>query len=83
MQALLKAVPRGSIIVLDLWSETVPVWTYTDSYYGTEFIWVCCCIKRMPLDLSYLTAEHAAQLWRAHWDVRASPTTCYLARKRT
>ena len=39
MQAVLHAVPLGGLIVLDLWSETVPVWSQTDAYYGTPFIW--------------------------------------------
>jgi alpha-N-acetylglucosaminidase len=39
MKALLHAVPHGKLLVLDLYSEDSPVWSRTDSYYGTPFIW--------------------------------------------
>ena len=37
--ALLTPVPLGRLIVLDLWSEVFPVWTWTDSFFNTYFIW--------------------------------------------
>lgn len=39
VQALLKAVPDDHMIILDLWSETNPVWNRTDAYYGKPWIW--------------------------------------------
>lgn len=39
MKALLTPIPSGRLLILDLWSEVVPVWFYTDSYFGTNFIW--------------------------------------------
>lgn len=39
IESLLHAVPHGKLIVLDLWSETVPVWNRTQNYFGTPFIW--------------------------------------------
>ncbi|HTI92482.1 MAG TPA: alpha-N-acetylglucosaminidase [Puia sp.] len=39
IQALLKAVPDDQMIVLDLYSESHPVWNRTNSYYGKPWIW--------------------------------------------
>jgi alpha-N-acetylglucosaminidase len=39
IQALLNAVPNDHMIILDLWSETNPVWNRTDAYYGKPWIW--------------------------------------------
>lgn len=39
IQALLNAVPDENMIILDLWSESHPVWNRTDAYYGKPWIW--------------------------------------------
>jgi len=39
IQALLKAVPDDQMIVLDLYSESHPVWNRTNAYYGKPWIW--------------------------------------------
>lgn len=39
INALFNAVPDKKIIVLDLWSETRPVWSRTNAYYGKPWIW--------------------------------------------
>ncbi|VDH90347.1 alpha-N-acetylglucosaminidase [Mytilus galloprovincialis] len=39
IRAMLTSVPKGRIVVLDLYSEVAPIYTYTDSYYGQPFIW--------------------------------------------
>lgn len=39
IQALLNAVPDNKMIILDLWSESHPVWNRTDAYYGKPWIW--------------------------------------------
>jgi len=39
IKALLNAVPNNKMIILDLWSETRPVWEQTDAYYGKPWIW--------------------------------------------
>lgn len=39
IQALLNAVPDSKMIILDLWSESHPVWNRTDAYYGKPWIW--------------------------------------------
>ena len=39
IQALLKAVPDDHMILLDLYSESHPVWNRTDAYYGKPWIW--------------------------------------------
>ena len=39
IKALLNAVPNDKMIILDLWSETNPVWNRTDAYYGKPWIW--------------------------------------------
>lgn len=39
IQALLLGVPIGRMIVLDLFAETEPVFSYTKSFYGQPFIW--------------------------------------------
>lgn len=39
IKALLHGVPIGRMIVLDLFAEADPVFTYTESFYGQPFIW--------------------------------------------
>ncbi|KAM9837215.1 alpha-N-acetylglucosaminidase [Aulostomus maculatus] len=39
IQALLHGVPLGRMIVLDLFAETEPIFSYTRSFYGQPFIW--------------------------------------------
>ena len=39
IKALFNAVPDKKMIVLDLWSETRPVWSRTNAYYGKPWIW--------------------------------------------
>uniref|UniRef100_A0A3P9L627 Alpha-N-acetylglucosaminidase n=1 Tax=Oryzias latipes TaxID=8090 RepID=A0A3P9L627_ORYLA len=39
IRALLHGVPLGRMIVLDLFAETEPVFSYTESFYGQPFIW--------------------------------------------
>jgi len=39
IKALLKAVPDDKMILLDLYSESHPVWNRTAAYYGKPWIW--------------------------------------------
>jgi alpha-N-acetylglucosaminidase len=39
IKALLDAVPNEHMIMLDLYSESHPVWNRTESYYGKPWIW--------------------------------------------
>lgn len=39
IKALLNAVPDDRMIILDLFSESYPVWVNTDAYYGKPWIW--------------------------------------------
>lgn len=39
IKSLLNAVPEKKLVILDLWSETRPVWSRTGAYYGRPWIW--------------------------------------------
>ncbi|UZR96966.1 alpha-N-acetylglucosaminidase [Chondrinema litorale] len=39
IQALFGAIPDDQMIILDLYSESHPVWNRTDAYYGKPWIW--------------------------------------------
>ena len=39
MRAFLNAVPKGRLIVLELWADVEPVWKRSQSFFGTPFIW--------------------------------------------
>jgi len=39
MQALLHSVPDSNMIILDLYSESFPLWKKTNAYYGKPWIW--------------------------------------------
>lgn len=39
IKALLNGVPQGRMIVLDLFAESMPVFNFTQSFYGQPFIW--------------------------------------------
>lgn len=39
LQGLLSGVPRGRLILLDLYAEVFPIWLRTASFYGIPFIW--------------------------------------------
>ncbi len=38
-EALMSANPIGSMLALDLFSEQIPIYPKTQSYYGQPFIW--------------------------------------------
>lgn len=35
----LDGVPNDGMLILDLWSEVVPVYSQTNNYYGKPFVW--------------------------------------------
>nr|XP_009608120.1 alpha-N-acetylglucosaminidase-like isoform X2 [Nicotiana tomentosiformis] len=37
--ALLHSVPRGKMIVLDLFADVKPIWKSSSQFYGTPYIW--------------------------------------------
>uniref|UniRef100_A0AAY5EK90 Alpha-N-acetylglucosaminidase n=1 Tax=Electrophorus electricus TaxID=8005 RepID=A0AAY5EK90_ELEEL len=39
VQALVRGVPLGRMIVLDLFADSVPMFPHTQSFYGQPFIW--------------------------------------------
>ncbi|MCD7469209.1 hypothetical protein HAX54_008065 [Datura stramonium] len=39
MEALLHSVPRGKMIVLDLFADVKPIWKSSSQFYGTPYIW--------------------------------------------
>ena len=39
IKALLNAIPNDKMILLDLYSESHPLWAKTDAYYGKPWIW--------------------------------------------
>jgi hypothetical protein len=39
LQALLSGVPRGRLLLLDLFAEEHPVWLRTACMHGHDFIW--------------------------------------------
>ncbi|XP_017556221.1 alpha-N-acetylglucosaminidase [Pygocentrus nattereri] len=39
VEALLRGVPLGRMIVLDLFAESMPAYSFTQSFYGQPFIW--------------------------------------------
>ncbi|XP_053121685.1 alpha-N-acetylglucosaminidase [Hemicordylus capensis] len=39
VRALLQGVPLGRMVVLDLFAESKPVYSWTESFYGQPFIW--------------------------------------------
>lgn len=38
MQALVSGVPKGALVMLDLYAEVFPLWKATESFYGADFI---------------------------------------------
>ncbi|KAM7274722.1 hypothetical protein ACFE04_016588 [Oxalis oulophora] len=39
MKALLHSVPKGRLVVLDLFAEVKPIWINSEQFYGTPYIW--------------------------------------------
>ncbi|KAL8529767.1 hypothetical protein ACS0TY_006994 [Phlomoides rotata] len=39
MKALLRSVPIGKLVVLDLFAEVKPVWATSEQFYGVPYIW--------------------------------------------
>ncbi len=37
-QALVSGVPKGALVMLDLFAEVFPLWKATESFYGADFI---------------------------------------------
>ena len=40
VEAYLGAIPRGRVTLLDYYTENIPVWTLTDSFFGQD--WIFC-----------------------------------------
>ena len=38
MQALVSGVPKGALVMLDLYAEVFPLWQATEGFYGADFI---------------------------------------------
>ena len=38
-RALFSGIPKGRVLVLDLYSEKLPIYTAYESYFGQPFIW--------------------------------------------
>ena len=38
-QALVSGVPRGAMVLLDLYAEVFPLWQRTHSFFGAPFIY--------------------------------------------
>ncbi|XP_048495313.1 alpha-N-acetylglucosaminidase isoform X2 [Beta vulgaris subsp. vulgaris] len=39
MKALLHSVPKGKMVVLDLFADVKPIWETSSQFYGTPYIW--------------------------------------------
>ncbi|KAL2936231.1 Alpha-N-acetylglucosaminidase [Bienertia sinuspersici] len=39
MEALLRSVPKGKMVVLDLFAEVKPIWETSSQFYGTPYVW--------------------------------------------
>ena len=37
-QALVSGVPKGALVMLDLYAEVFPLWKLTEGFYGADFI---------------------------------------------
>uniref|UniRef100_H3A9S5 N-acetyl-alpha-glucosaminidase n=1 Tax=Latimeria chalumnae TaxID=7897 RepID=H3A9S5_LATCH len=60
VKALLHGVPIGRMIILDLFAETFPVYSRTESFYGQPFIW--CMLQNFGGNLGlYGSAESVNQ----------------------
>lgn len=62
IQALLNAIPNDHMILLDLYSESHPVWNRTNAYYGKPWIW--CMLHNFGGNIS---------LWGRMKNVAADP----------
>ncbi len=59
IKALLNAIPNDHMILLDLYSESHPVWSRTDAYYGKPWIW--CMLHNFGGNISlWGRMDHAA-----------------------
>ena len=52
MKAFLHAIPKGKHIARDLAAEFAPVWQGSDSFYGTDWIWVSPKVSLRPFALA-------------------------------
>ena len=59
IKALLNAVPDNKMIILDLYSESKPMWNKTEAYYGKPWIW--CMLHNFGGNISlYGRMDHVA-----------------------
>ena len=52
MKAFLHAIPKGKHIARDLAAEFAPVWQGSESFYGTDWIWVSPKASLRPFALA-------------------------------
>lgn len=39
IEAWTSAVPKGKLLLLDLWADSTPLWNISHSFFGHTFIW--------------------------------------------
>ena len=45
IRAWTSAVPKGKLLLLDLWADSTPLWNISRSFFGTDYIWCMCAAQ--------------------------------------
>lgn len=65
VKAFFSGVPKGKMLVLDLYGEKNPVWDWTNGFYGQDWIWNVICNGDQKLNMSGDLNTMQKQLYRA------------------
>ena len=44
IRAWTSAVPKGKLLLLDLWADSTPLWNISRSFFGADYIWCMCVV---------------------------------------
>ena len=52
IRAWTSAVPKGKLLLLDLWADSTPLWNISRSFFGADYIWCMCAVTQSWLALA-------------------------------
>ena len=79
IRAWTSAVPKGKLLLLDLWADSTPLWNISRSFFGADYIW-CMCVYSTGVPRNLVSFEHEVKFhWPVHVRRHSSQTGLCLA----
>ena len=66
IRAWTSAVPKGKLLLLDLWADSTPLWNISRSFFGADYIWCMCAAQPGPWLLLLFQDAEGCRCGRLH-----------------